>query len=64
MKLNESSKKLNEKQEFVVAAAPQSGNPRYLSVLIEDISLWGEFEALDTKIDRDLKVTIIFFIYW
>jgi hypothetical protein len=56
MKLNQSSKKLSEKQEFIISAAPPAGNPRYLCTLVEDLSLFGEFEELDSKISRDLKV--------
>lgn len=52
--MNLSSKKLSEKQEFKISASPPCGNPRYLMTLIEDISVWGEFDQLDSKIDQDL----------
>jgi len=55
--LNVSSKKLSEGQEFRIAKTSQTGNPRYLKVLLEDINMWGQFEALDKRIDNDLKAT-------
>eukprot|EP01114_Cavostelium_apophysatum_P020769 TRINITY_DN704_c1_g1_i1.p1 TRINITY_DN704_c1_g1~~TRINITY_DN704_c1_g1_i1.p1 ORF type:complete len:1493 (-),score=434.68 TRINITY_DN704_c1_g1_i1:288-4766(-) len=53
--LNLSSKKLNEEQEFLIAGSPHSGNARYLKTLLEDISVFGEFEELTTKIKRNLR---------
>lgn len=55
--LNVSSKKLSEGQEFRIAKTPQTGNPRYLKVLLEDINMWGQYEALDKRIDNDLKAS-------
>src|SRR5690554_5420606 len=55
MNLNLNSKKLNEKQEFRIAAGPQSGNPRYLKTLLEDICVWGDYDHLDDKISKDLE---------
>jgi hypothetical protein len=40
MNLNLNSKKLSEKQEFKIAAGSQTGNPRFLKTLIEDIWNW------------------------
>jgi hypothetical protein len=31
------------------------GNPRYLKTLVDDISVWGEFEELTAKIKKDLR---------
>jgi len=55
--LNVSSKKLSENQEHRIAKVHQTGNPRYLKVLLEDINMWGQFEALDRRIDNDLKAS-------
>uniref|UniRef100_A0A6B2KWC3 NACHT domain-containing protein n=1 Tax=Arcella intermedia TaxID=1963864 RepID=A0A6B2KWC3_9EUKA len=55
--LNMNSKKLSEAQEHKIARCKQTGNPRYLKVLLEDISMWGQFEQLDKRIDNDLKAT-------
>jgi hypothetical protein len=41
MYLSKNSKKLTEKQELKIAAAPQAGNPRFLKVLLDDISVFG-----------------------
>jgi len=48
------SKRLNDDQEFKIAQAAQTSNPRFLQTLLDDISEFGHFDALDAKIDRDL----------
>src|SRR5687768_3491096 len=42
---------------YILILTIRQGNPRYLATLAEDLSLFGEFEELDSKIDRDLKAT-------
>mmetsp|Transcript_24246 Transcript_24246/g.26929 ORF Transcript_24246/g.26929 Transcript_24246/m.26929 type:complete len:1179 (+) Transcript_24246:885-4421(+) len=53
--LSQHSKRLSEKHEFKIAKSKQAGNPRYLQTLLEDISVWGEFEELDTRITKNLQ---------
>ncbi|KAL6043085.1 actin [Balamuthia mandrillaris] len=55
MYLSKSSKRLSEKQELKIAAAPQAGNPRFLRVLLDDISVFGDYDKLNERIDRDLQ---------
>eukprot|EP00026_Physarum_polycephalum_P000414 Phypoly_transcript_00415.p1 GENE.Phypoly_transcript_00415~~Phypoly_transcript_00415.p1 ORF type:complete len:1535 (+),score=349.28 Phypoly_transcript_00415:114-4718(+) len=57
MLLDVNSKKLSAKQELQIAHYQQCGNPRFLRVLLDDITVWGQYEQLDTKIARDLKAT-------
>jgi hypothetical protein len=38
-----------------LAKCKQAGNPRYLQTLLEDISIWGQFEELDQRITRNLS---------
>jgi tetratricopeptide (TPR) repeat protein len=57
MLLDVNSKKLSAKQELQIAHYQQCGNPRFLRVLLDDITVWGQFEQLDTKIARDLKAS-------
>jgi hypothetical protein len=52
--LRQHSKRLNDAQESRIARAPQTGNPRYLVTLLDDIAAWGTFETLDKRIDTDL----------
>jgi len=53
--LDTHSKKLTEQQEFKIARCKQAENPRYLKTLLEDLSIFGNFDDLNTKIDHDLK---------
>jgi actin len=53
--LRRQSKHLSEAQESRIAACPQTGNPRYLRTLLDDIAVWGRFESLDERIAVDLK---------
>lgn len=72
MLLDVNSKKLSTKQEvseyhtinlinvilqLQIAAQPQCGNPRFLRVLLDDITVWGQFDQLDSKIAKDLKAS-------
>lgn len=58
MYLSKRSKKLSEKQELTIAAAHQAGNPRFLQVLLDDISVFGDFEKLDNRIRTNLKAQV------
>eukprot|EP01125_Pyxidicula_operculata_P008164 TRINITY_DN275_c3_g1_i1.p1 TRINITY_DN275_c3_g1~~TRINITY_DN275_c3_g1_i1.p1 ORF type:complete len:1833 (-),score=537.60 TRINITY_DN275_c3_g1_i1:60-5486(-) len=55
MHLNRVSKKLTEQQELKVAENDKTSNARFLRVLLDDISLFGEFELLDQRIERCLR---------
>eukprot|EP01105_Mastigella_eilhardi_P027734 TRINITY_DN8715_c0_g3_i1.p1 TRINITY_DN8715_c0_g3~~TRINITY_DN8715_c0_g3_i1.p1 ORF type:complete len:1056 (-),score=242.25 TRINITY_DN8715_c0_g3_i1:18-3134(-) len=52
--LNQRAKKLTDAQEFRIASTPQTANPRFLQTLLEDISVFGEHEALDKRISQCL----------
>lgn len=43
------------RQEARIASSKETGNPRYLITLLEDIVAWGKFETLDERIAVDLK---------
>eukprot|EP01126_Amoeba_proteus_P045546 TRINITY_DN5103_c0_g2_i1.p1 TRINITY_DN5103_c0_g2~~TRINITY_DN5103_c0_g2_i1.p1 ORF type:complete len:1163 (+),score=289.74 TRINITY_DN5103_c0_g2_i1:174-3662(+) len=61
--LNKLSKKLTEAQELKVAAQESCSNPRFLRVLLEDLSLFGDFESLDKRIDLDLAASDVSHLY-
>jgi len=63
MYLKKISKKLTDAQELKVAASAYTANPRYLRTLLDDISLFGEFETLDKRIDLDLKAINVAELY-
>ena len=44
--LRQQSKRLSERQEARIASCPQTGNPRYLRTLLEDIGMWGQYEVI------------------
>lgn len=48
------SKRLSEEQEFSIAQAPQTSNPRFLQTLLDDICEFGDFDELGAKIEKDL----------
>lgn len=52
--LKKLSKKLEDKQEFTIAGATQTENPRFLLTLLDDVAVDVEFEGLDKKINTDL----------
>ena len=52
--LNRISKKLEERQEFTIAGAQQTANPRFLLTLLDDIAVFGAHEDLEKKIASDL----------
>jgi len=58
MYLSKRSKKLLEKQEIKIAEAPQSGNPRFLQVLLEDISVFGNHDKLNLRIQTNLRASV------
>lgn len=51
------SKRLTEKQEFQIAQAPQTSLPLYLKTLLDDLSEFGKFEQLDSKITQSLQAS-------
>lgn len=59
MYLSKGSKKLSEKQELKIAEAPQAGNPRFLQVLLDDISVFGDFDKLNSRIQTNLKANVV-----
>jgi len=61
--LNKASKKLTEAQELKVAAQQQSANPRFLRVMLDDLSIFGEFESLDKRIELDLSAESVSRLY-
>eukprot|EP01127_Copromyxa_protea_P018631 TRINITY_DN5905_c0_g1_i1.p1 TRINITY_DN5905_c0_g1~~TRINITY_DN5905_c0_g1_i1.p1 ORF type:complete len:1833 (+),score=344.13 TRINITY_DN5905_c0_g1_i1:770-5500(+) len=61
--LNKVSKKLTETQELRVAGESHCANPRFLRVMLDDISIFGEFESLDKRIDLDLSAKDVAHLY-
>jgi hypothetical protein len=59
MYLSKGSKKLSEKQELKIAEAVQAGNPRFLQVLLDDISVFGDFDKLNHRIQTNLKASVL-----
>jgi preprotein translocase subunit SecA/nephrocystin-3 len=55
--LTHRSKRLSEKQEFQIAQAPQTSHPLYLKTLLDDLSEFGKFDQLDSKIALNLQAS-------
>jgi tetratricopeptide (TPR) repeat protein len=53
--LGDRSKKLSDVRRLRIAAAPQSANPLYLRVLLDELCVTAEHEKLDEKIDHYLS---------
>jgi nephrocystin-3 len=53
--LAQSAKALSPDREERIAAAPQSANPLYLRVLLDELRLFGEHERLDERINHYLQ---------
>jgi nephrocystin-3 len=49
------SKRLSEKQEFNIAKENTTSNPRFLQTLLDDISVFGDFDKLESRISRVLS---------
>lgn len=52
--LGERAKKLSDARRHRIAAAPQSANPLYLRVLLDELCVTADHEKLDERIDRYL----------
>ena len=52
-----SSKRLTEDQEFKIAQAPQTAHPLYMKTLLDDLSEFGNFDLLDSKITTNLQAS-------
>ena len=52
-----SSKRLTEDQEFKIAQAPQTAHPLYMKTLLDDLSEYGNFDLLDSKIASTLQAS-------
>ncbi|KAH3766652.1 Tetratricopeptide repeat protein [Pelomyxa schiedti] len=56
-------KRLTDAQEVLVKKATQTGVPRYLITLLDDILLWGDFASLNSRIVQDLKARNVCELY-
>ncbi|KAH3742581.1 Tetratricopeptide repeat protein [Pelomyxa schiedti] len=54
MYLSQRAKKLSDPQEFTIASAGQTANPRFLQTLLDDIAVFGDHESLDNRIKQCL----------
>lgn len=52
-----SSKRLTEEQEFKIAQTPQTAHPLYMKTVLDDLSEFGNFDLLDSKIASTLQAS-------
>lgn len=53
------TKALARSQAELIAASPLSGNPLFLTALLEELRVWGEHETLERPIRRYLSVSTL-----
>eukprot|EP01105_Mastigella_eilhardi_P027733 TRINITY_DN8715_c0_g2_i2.p1 TRINITY_DN8715_c0_g2~~TRINITY_DN8715_c0_g2_i2.p1 ORF type:complete len:1431 (-),score=368.63 TRINITY_DN8715_c0_g2_i2:61-4353(-) len=55
MYLNQRAKKLSDAQEFKIASAAQTANPRFMQTLLDEIVVVSEQDAIDKRIGECLE---------
>ncbi len=61
--LGQYTKNLNFAQRSRIAAAPQSANPLYLRVLLDELRIFGKYEELNERIEYYLKAGSTYDLY-